>query len=112
MSKLQKMIILAGAVVLLIVAAGAHPQLSLDEQNAIVEAVVQTLNPDNMKATLMAEIEADLAAKFNAAGYVGVAGAISQPLPAVTAEPQRLRKNRLKRLRLPPELQQNPRVSG
>ena len=87
MSKLQKMIILAGAVVLLIVAAGAHPQLSLDEQNAIVEAVVQTLNPDNMKVTLMAEIEADLAAKFNAAGYVGVAGAISQPLPAVTAEP-------------------------
>ncbi len=87
MSKLEKMIILAGVVVLLIVAAGAHPQLSLDEQDAIVEAVVQTLNPDNMKATLMAEIEADLAAKFNAAGYVGVAGAISQPLPAVTAEP-------------------------
>ena len=87
MSKFQKMIILAGAVVLLIMAAGAHPQLSLDEQNAIVEAVVQTLNPENMKATVIAEVEADLAAKFTAAGYVGVAGAISQPLPAGAAEP-------------------------
>lgn len=86
MSKFQKMIILAGAVVLLIMAAGAHPQLSLDEQNAIVEAVVQTLNPENMKATVIAEVEADLAAKFTAAGYVGVAGAISQPLPAGAAE--------------------------
>lgn len=82
MSKLKKMIILVAAVVLLIVAAGAHPQLSLDEQNAIVEAVVQTLNPDNMKATVIAEVEADLIAKLTAAGYVGVAGAISQPLPA------------------------------
>ena len=87
MSKFQKMIILAGAVVLLIMAAGAHPQLSLDEQNAIVEAVVQTLNPENMKATVIAEVEADLAAKFTAAGYVGVAGAISQPLPAGATEP-------------------------
>lgn len=87
MSKYQKMILLAAAVVLLIMAAGAHPQLSLDEQDAIVEAVVQTLNPENMKATVIAEVEADLIAKFNAAGFVGVAGAISQPLPAATEEP-------------------------
>ena len=88
MNKLQKMIILAAAVVvLLIVAAGAHPQLSLDEQDAIIEAVVHTLNPDNMKATVIAEVEADLIAKFNAAGFVGVAGAISQQLPAGTSEP-------------------------
>ena len=87
MSKFQKMIILAAAVVLLIMAAGAHPQLSLDEQDAIVEAVVQTLNPDNMRATIIAEVEADLAAKFTAAGYVGVAGAISQGVPAATEEP-------------------------
>lgn len=88
MNKLQKMIILAAAVVLLIMAAGAHPQLSLDEQEAIIEAVVQTLNPENMKATVIAEVEADLIAKFNAAGFVGVAGALSQPLPAATEEPQ------------------------
>ena len=87
MSKYQKMILLAAAVVLLIMAAGAHPQLSLDEQDAIIEAVVQTLNPENMKATVIAEVEADLIAKFNAAGFVGVAGAISQPLPAATEEP-------------------------
>ena len=87
MSKMQKMIIFVAAVVLLIMAAGAHPQLSLDEQNAIIEAVVQTLNPDNMKATVIAEVEADLAAKFTAAGYVGVAGAISQGLPAGTEVP-------------------------
>ena len=87
MNKTQKLIILiAAAVVLLIMAAGAHPQLSLDEQNAIVEAVVQTLNPDNMKATVVAEVEADLVAKFTAAGYLGVAGAISQPLPAAAEE--------------------------
>lgn len=88
MNKYQKMITLIAAAVLLIMAAGAHPQLSLDEQDAIVEAVVQTLNPDNMKATVIAEVEADLIAKFTAAGYLGVAGAISQPLPAGTEEPR------------------------
>ena len=82
MNKLQKMIILTAAVVLLIMAAGAHPQLTLDEQDAIIEAVVQTMNPENMKATVIAEVEADLIAKFTAAGYLGVAGALSQPRPA------------------------------
>ena len=49
----------------------------MDEQNAIVEAVVQTMNPDAMKATVIAEVEADLIRKFTEAGYVGLAGALA-----------------------------------
>ena len=53
MKKSERLIILAAAVILLLImAAGAHPQLSLDEQDAIVEAVVQTMNPENMKAEI------------------------------------------------------------
>ena len=94
MKKTRDLIILAAAVImLLIMAASVQPQLSFDEKNAIVEAVVQTMNPENMKATLVAEVEADLIAKFNAAGYVGLAGAMSlvteaeKPQPTATPEP-------------------------
>ena len=80
MKRSQKLILIGAAALLLIMAAGAHPQLSLDEQEAVVQAVVQTMNPEAMKATVIAEVEADLIAKLNAAGYVGVAGAIAQPL--------------------------------
>ena len=89
MKKSQKWVIIGALlVILLIMAAGAQPQLSLDEQNAIVEAVVQTMNPENMKATIIAEVEADLIAKLNAGGYVGVAGALAQPLPGTQATPE------------------------
>ena len=88
MKKSQKLVIIGALLaILLIMAAGAQPQLSLDEQNAIVEAVVQTMNPENMKATIIAEVEADLIAKLNAGGYVGVAGALAQPLPQAQATP-------------------------
>ncbi len=82
MKKTQKLIVCGALLaILVIMAAGAQPQLSLDEQNAIVEAVVQTMNPENMKATVIAEVEADLIAKFTAGGYTGLAGALSIKLP-------------------------------
>lgn len=86
MRRSTKLLLLGAAALLLIIAAGAHPQLSLDEQEAIIEAVVQTMNPEALKATVVAEVEADLIAKLTAGGYVGVAGAIAQPLPAAATE--------------------------
>lgn len=86
MRRSTKLLLLGAAALLLIIAAGAHPQLSLDEQEAIIEAVVQTMNPEALKATVVAEVEADLIAKLTAGGYVGVAGAIAQPLSAAETE--------------------------
>ncbi len=80
MKNLQKLIIPGILLVILISAAAVQPQLSMDEQSAIIEAVVQTMNPENMKATVIAEVEADLIEKFTAAGYVGLAGALSVPV--------------------------------
>ena len=58
MKNLQKLIIPGILLVILISAAAVQPQLSMDEQSAIIEAVVQTMNPENMKATIIAEVEA------------------------------------------------------
>ena len=80
MKNLQKLIIPGILLVILISAAAVQPQLSMDEQSAIIEAVVQTMNPENMKATVIAEVEADLMEKFTAAGYVGLAAALSVPV--------------------------------
>ena len=79
MKNMQKLILPGLLIVLLISAAAVQPQLSMDEQSAIIEAVVQTMNPENMKATVAAEVEADLIEKFTAAGYVGLAAALSVP---------------------------------
>ncbi len=94
MKKYQILLLAAIFALVLISASSVHPQLSIDEQDAIVEAVVKTLNPDNMKAQIAAQIEADLIAKFNAAGFVGIAGALSvplegqsQPVTVIAAEP-------------------------
>ena len=86
MNNSKKFLLFGILIVLLIAAAGVHPQLSLDEQQMIIDAVAATMNPENMKATVIAEVEADLAAKFTAAGYVGLAGALAQPQIAVTVE--------------------------
>ena len=80
MNNLQKFIIPGILLVILISAAAVQPQLSMDEQSAIIEAVVQTMDPENMKATVIAEVEADLMEKFTAAGYVGLAAALSVPV--------------------------------
>ena len=86
MKRSEILIILAAAfVMLMILAAGAHPQLSLDEQDAIVEAVVQTLSPENMKAEIAAQVEADIIAKLEAGGYLGVAAALKIPLSGSSA---------------------------
>ena len=80
------MIFTLAAAALVLIAAGANPQLSLDEQDAIVAAVVQTMNPEAMKATVVAEVEADLIEKFQSAGYLGLVAALSAP-SANTPEP-------------------------
>ena len=79
MKSFRNLIIPGILLVMLISAAAVQPQLSMDEQSAIVEAVVQTMNPEAMKATVIAEVEADLMEKFTAAGYVGLAAALSVP---------------------------------
>ena len=66
-------------ILVVMTAATVHPQISLDEQNAIIDAVVQTMNPENMKATVAAEVKADLINKFYDAGYVGLAAALTDP---------------------------------
>lgn len=85
MNRFHKLILISVLAVILITAASVQPQLSYDEQNAIVEAVVQTMNPDAMKATIIAEVEADLIRKFDASGYVGLSAALSVPLEATDA---------------------------
>lgn len=85
MNKSHKLILAGVLAVVLLTAASVQPQLSYDEQNAIVEAVVQTMNPDAMKATIIAEVEADLIRKFDASGYVGLSAALSVPLEASEA---------------------------
>lgn len=80
MKNVKSWIIPGIVLVLLISAAAMQPQLSMDEQSAIIEAVVQTINPDAMRATIVAEVEADLMEKFTAAGYVGLAAALSVPV--------------------------------
>lgn len=79
MKKTKIWFLIGFAALLIITAATVHPQLSLDEQDAIIEAVIQTMNPENMKKTLIAEVETDLIIKFNNAGYVGLAGALMVP---------------------------------
>ena len=81
----RKLLILGVLSLILVTAASVQPQLSKDEQDAIVEAVVQTMNPENMKKTVIAEVEADLIDKFTAAGYIGVAAALMSP--GTEAEP-------------------------
>ena len=81
----RKLLIIFVLSLILVMAASVQPQLSKDEQDAIVEAVVQTMNPENMKKTVIAEVEADLIDKFTAAGYIGVAAALMSP--GTEAEP-------------------------
>lgn len=87
MKRMKNWILPGVLAVLLLSAATVHPQLSVDEQSAIVEAVVQTMNPDAMRATLIVEVEADLIQKFTDAGYVGLAGALSVGMDQTAAQP-------------------------
>ena len=97
--KRNKILLLAAALLALVAAAAMapRPELTIDEQNAVVEAAAQTLaaDPDFM-ATVSANVEQDIIDRLNAAGYYGVAGALAagnesvetaEPTPTPTATP-------------------------
>ncbi len=97
--KRNKILLLAAALLALVAAAAMapRPELTIDEQNAVVEAAAQTLaaDPDFM-ATVSANVEQDIIDRLNAAGYFGVAGALAagnesaetaEPTPTPTATP-------------------------
>ena len=103
--KRNKILLLAAALLALLTAAAMapRPELTIDEQNAVVEAAAQTLaaDPDFM-ATVSANVEQDIIDRLNAAGYYGVAGALAagnesaetvetvetaEPTPTPTATP-------------------------
>ena len=97
--KRNKILLLAAALLALVAAAAMapRPELTIDEQDAVVEAAAQTLcaDPDFM-ATVSANVEQDIIDRLNAAGYYGVAGALAagnesvetaEPTPTPTATP-------------------------
>ncbi len=100
--KRNKILLLAAALLALVAAAAMapRPELTIDEQNAVVEAAAQTLAADSdFMATVSANVEQDIIDRLNAAGYYGVAGALaagnesvetveaSDPTPTPTATP-------------------------
>ncbi len=56
-------------VILIVFAAGAtvHPQVSVDEQNAIVNSVIQTINPQGMMDSIEATVESKVLQQINIA---------------------------------------------
>ena len=78
--KRNKILLLAAALLALAAAAAMapRPELTIDEQNAVFEAAAQTLAADpDFIATVSANVEQDIIDRLNAAGYYGVAGALS-----------------------------------
>ena len=97
--KRNKILLLAAALLALLTAAAMapRPELTIDEQDAVIEAAAATLcaDPDFM-ATVSANVEQDIIDRLNAAGYYGVAGALAagkesvetdEPTPTPTATP-------------------------
>ncbi len=70
-------------------AMAPRPELTIDEQNAVIEAAAQTLCADpDFIATVSANVEQDIIDRLNAAEYYGIAGALSAGKESVeTAEP-------------------------
>ena len=103
--KRNKILLLAAALLTLLAAAAMapRPELTVDEQDAVIEAAVQTLSADpDFIATVSANVQQDIIDRLNAAGYFGVAGALSagqesaetvetvetaEPTPTPTATP-------------------------
>ena len=52
------------------IAATIQPQLSIDEQNLIVDAVLQTLNPAQMAVDIAATVEANVLAKLGGSAAI------------------------------------------
>ncbi len=101
--KRNKILLLAAALLALVAAAAMapRPELTIDEQNAVVEAAAQTLAADpDFIATVSANVEQDIIDRLNAAGYYGVAGALAagkesaetvettEPTPTATPLPE------------------------
>ncbi len=89
--KRNKILLLAAALLALLTAAAMapRPELTIDEQNAVIEAAAQTLCADpDFIATVSANVEPDIIDRLNAAEYYGIAGALSAGKESVeTAEP-------------------------
>ncbi len=97
--KRNKILLLAAALLALVAAAAMapRPELTIDEQNAVVEAAAAPLCADpDFIATVSANVEQDIIDRLNAAGYFGVAGALAagnesaetaEPTPTPTATP-------------------------
>ncbi len=89
--KRNKILLLAAALLALLAAAAMapRPELTIDEQNAVIEAAAQTLCADpDFIATVSANVEQDIIDRLNAAEYYGIAGALSAGKESVeTAEP-------------------------
>ena len=97
--KRNKILLLAAALLALVAAAAMapRPELTIDEQDAVIEAAAATLCADpDFIATVSANVEQDIIDRLNAAGYYGVAGALAagnesvetaEPTPTPTATP-------------------------
>ncbi len=89
MKKNKNSILIAGSLLLvlclaLIIGASMQPQLSQDEQSVIVDAVIQTLNPQAMSESIAATVRADVLY------YLGIAPPTAVPTalpPTATPDP-------------------------
>lgn len=78
--KKNKVVILAAALLMLLLSAAMapRPELTKDEQDAVIEAAAQTLCADpEFIATVSAKVEQDMIDRLTNAGYYGVAAALS-----------------------------------
>ncbi len=76
----NKVLIPAAALLILLISAAMapRPQLTKDEQDAVIEAAAQTLCADpEFIATVSAKVEQDIIDRFTNAGYSGLAAALS-----------------------------------
>ena len=74
-NQIKLILILFGLAILATVAATVQPQLSIDEQSVIVDAVLQTINPAQMASDIAATVETSVLAKLSGAGSASNAAA-------------------------------------
>ena len=86
MKKNKNSILIAGSLLLvlclaLIIGASMQPQLSQDEQSVIVDAVIQTLNPQAMSESIAATVRADVLYYLGIAPPTAVPSSGYRPMP-------------------------------
>lgn len=64
-------------------AATTKPQLSIDEQNLIVDSVIQTINPQGMIDSIVATVEARVLSQLG--NPLNTASAANTPIPSIIA---------------------------